>query len=192
MKLEKYHGYKFALRTTLKVEECRRLLMHEFYDAKGYWRHAASDKTLLGRKDRGEILVFLSTYSLYPPRQMRVCRIRLHSGANWTTITGSYSYYQDEGLLIGMTISLCLAIVFGILFVAGGIVVLFQDVRAFWLPLLGVVILAISIGIIRDASDDGFSRERDYIKSYLGRLLEAQEVPPRLPRHLSKKTGVRS
>lgn len=202
MRQDKYSGYPITLHSALSAEECLRRLDAEFYDKRGNWHHPSTDKRLLGWCEEHEFVIFPSwRFNFFEQTRSfsgnggwdtsRVCRIRFRSAGNGCTIGGTYRYARGEQFLIQLTIGLCLGFIVGILFIISGFVGLFTTVGAIWFLIIGVAILAACIALILDRSDGDLPQERDYIASFLARVLEAEPVTESKPVPRPGVRGVR-
>lgn len=191
MKMQRFNGYPLTLRTKLSPQECHLRLVGEFYGAGGRWRHAASDKRLLGWQEGSGFIIYLrayheaklhrhsaSTRSIDTSRSMR---LRIQPNADGTLISGRYAHTNAEGLLLLLVIGLTFGIILGVLAVVGGGILAFRVPQALWLVALGASLLGVCCWLLLDTGDGGFARERDAIARYLARVLEAEPIAAPTP-----------
>lgn len=191
--MEQFSGYRFTLHTALDVEQCRRRLTDDFYDARGNWRHARSDSTLLGWQEGSAFIIYISTqvrellpdmiglpagydnssWFTRPPR----CTVTLRAGADGTTIAGHHIVPGTDGVLLGVVLGTLFGVIIGVLLIVIGLVIAVQERSFNWVFLIGLGILALACTpFLLKKGDPGLRRGGDRIARYLMRLLDAEAI----------------
>ncbi len=179
MNLATFKGYPVTLKTPLSVEACHERLQQEFYDAHDRWRHASTDKRLIGWREGQEFVICpvwqfdTLRYNFWIRGGLLSRRIRLQIDQRdgGAFISGHYrlasAEYLESVSPLRLTLSASIALLPMLLLG-------FREIGAL-LSLLGVgILLGGCILPIVLSSQGSFPRERDYIAHYLERVLEAK------------------